>query len=443
MRDRLWRLIHFDELVPRILRNLWYLVSSTTAVSLLGLLTLALTARALGPAGLGILALVEAYVRTVDMLFRFQPTQAVIKYGAEAMETGNNERFKRLVKLSVLIDLIGGALAAIIAISLGRWAADLLGLGPDGLDYILIVAIALFFSFRPTGVALLRLFDRFGLLAVSDCFMALMRLAIAALALAFDWGIWAFIVMLLLHNLADGILAFALSLRELSRRGYGAFWRAPVGEAFVENPNFIRFLWNSNVYQILRNATLRFDVLALGVLVTPAIVGQYQVAKRSGRAVLRLARTMTQVLFPELAKLWIQGERVRFRRMIRYVTIMVLVSSIVLGLPLAFVVPGLVEAIFGEDFIGAVPMILVFGIAIVLNMTGLVFNPALISMGLDKEVLNVTILGTLLFCIAFYPAVGLWGGVGAMLCHVLFSAVWFVGCLWHLELLPRLGKSAA
>ena len=96
------RLIHFDELVPRILRNVGYLVSGTTAVSLIGIVTLVLTARALGPAGLGILALVEAYVRTIDMLFRLQPTQVLIKYGSEALEKDDKGRFERLIKLSIL-----------------------------------------------------------------------------------------------------------------------------------------------------------------------------------------------------------------------------------------------------------------------------------------------------------------------------------------------------
>ncbi|MDJ0858250.1 MAG: oligosaccharide flippase family protein [Dinoroseobacter sp.] len=437
------RLIHFDELVPRIMRNVGYLVSGTTAVALIGIVTLALTARALGPAGLGVLALVEAYIRTVDMLSRLQPTQMLIKYGAEAMEVGDKERFKRLIKLSVLIDLVGGTLAGVIAMSLGWWAARVLGLGPEGFEYILLVAVALFVSFRPTGIALLRLFDRFGLLAVSDGCVAVMRLAIVAVALAFDMGIWAFMVMLLLHSLADGIVAFVLALRELARRGYGSFWRASARDAFGENVHLFRFLWNTNINQILRNATQRFDVLALGVLVSPAIVGQYQVAKRSGKAVLRLARTMTQVLFPELAKLWIQGERARFRRMIRRVTLIVFASSVAIGVPLAFAVPSLVELVFGEEFAGSVSMILLLGVAIVLNVTGLAFNPALLSMGRDKELLNVTILGTVLFATAFVPAVSLWGGNGAMLCHILFSAVWFLGCLWHLEFRPLPEKPAA
>ncbi len=430
------RLIHFDELVPRILRNVGVVFSGTAVVSLLGIVTLAVTARALGPAGVGILALVEAYVRTIDLLSRFQPTQAIIKYAAEASEQGNRDRFERLVKLSILIDLAGGALAGTIAIALGWWASRLLELGSDGFNYILLVSLALFISFRPTGIAVLRHLNRFDLLAKADVGVAVMRLSIATAALLLDLGIWAFIVILLLQSLADGIVAFALSMRELSRHGYNGVWRASAFAAAGENPGLLRFLWNSNINQILRQAIQRFDVLALGALVGPSTVGLYEVSKRSGKAVLRLARTLTQLLYPELAKLWIRGERARFRKMIRRISMMTFVASVVLFIPMALAVPTLVTAIFGTDFLDAVPLILMLGVSIIVNITGLPFNPALFSMGRHRELLWITILGTILFAIAFYPAVMLFSAMGAVLCHLLFSAVWFIGCLWLLEARP-------
>lgn len=130
---------------------------------------------------------------------------------------------------------------------------------------------------------------------------------------------------------------------------------------------------------------------------------------------------------------------VYFCKMVRYVTLMILVFGFAIGVSLAVAIPNLVNIIFGQEFAGAVPMILMMGVSIVLNITGLVFNPALLSMGRDRELLSVTILGTVVFAAAFIPAVNLWGGTGAMLCHVLFSAVWFLGCLWHLDmrLLPE------
>lgn len=425
-------LIHFDELVPRLLRNTGMLVASSSTVGLLGLATIAITARALGPAGIGIIALIEAYVRSVDLLVRMQPTQVVIKYAADALESDDHERFKGLVKLSFLIDLVGGVISGCIAILLARWATVWFGIGEDGDQYIFLVAIALFFSFRPTGIAVLRLFDRFDLLAITDTGVAFARLCIAAVALVLDLGIWAFVVLLFLQSMADGLIVFFWGLRELRRRGYKAIWRASAYRAFANSSGFFGFLVTANLSNVLRQAVNRFDVLLLGALVGPTVVGLYQIAKRSGKAVQRLGRTFTQVLFPELAKMWARGERGRFGRMIQRVTLFILAVSTLLFVPLAFFVTDIIRVVFGPEFLDAVPIIYMQFVAIIINLTGFAFIPALLSMGLHNQLLVVTTIATLAFSIAFVPAVMIGSAVGAMSCHVLFSLVWFGGCLWLL-----------
>ncbi|MGH6915911.1 MAG: lipopolysaccharide biosynthesis protein, partial [Geminicoccales bacterium] len=77
-----------DSIIRRLLKNLTYLFSGNLAASVLSLAALALTARALGPAQFGILVLIEAYIRLIDRLVRIEPWQALIKYGAEALEQG-------------------------------------------------------------------------------------------------------------------------------------------------------------------------------------------------------------------------------------------------------------------------------------------------------------------------------------------------------------------
>ena len=422
-------LLDFDRLLPSILRNTGLLVASSTCVGILGLATIAVTARALGPAGIGIIALIEAYVRSVDLLLRLQPTQALIRYSADALEANDDNRFKRLVKLSFLIDLVGGLLSGCVAIALASWAGSWLGIGSEGTNYILLIAAALFFSFRPTGIALLRLFNRFDLLAIADTSIAFMRLCVAAVALALDFGIWAFVVLLFLQSMADGLVVFVLAMHEMHKRGYGTFWRASALEAISESPGFFAFLFNSNLSNMLKRAVTRFDVLVLGAFVEPSVIGFYQIAKRSGNAVQRLGRTFTQVLFPELARMWARGERDRFGKMVKRITGLILLVSSIFFVPLAFFVTDIVRIAFGADFLDAVPIIYVQLVAILINLTGFTFIPALLSMKLHRQLLKNTIIATVVFSLAFVPAVIFGSAIGAMMCHVLFSIVWFGGCL--------------
>ena len=61
-----WKSGIAGHMLRRVLRNMVYLHSANILVGLIGLANVAVMARALGPAGLGIVALAEAYVRLLS-----------------------------------------------------------------------------------------------------------------------------------------------------------------------------------------------------------------------------------------------------------------------------------------------------------------------------------------------------------------------------------------
>jgi O-antigen/teichoic acid export membrane protein len=71
----------------RIGRNVGIVVTGNAAAAGFGLITLALNARALGTAGLGILALIMTIATIVDRIAAFQTWQPLVKLGADALAT--------------------------------------------------------------------------------------------------------------------------------------------------------------------------------------------------------------------------------------------------------------------------------------------------------------------------------------------------------------------
>src|SRR5512140_3399038 len=106
-------------------KNTGFLIGGDTVSSVLGVLTFAITARALGAEKLGMLVLIDAYVRIVDKLVNFQSWQFMIKYGSDTLATKNSSGFKALVKLGTIVDactaVIGCAISVALAGLLARW----------------------------------------------------------------------------------------------------------------------------------------------------------------------------------------------------------------------------------------------------------------------------------------------------------------------------------
>ena len=432
MKQGITQRIFGDPIFKRVLRNMSWLFSAHMLIALFGVMSLAVTARALGPEGLGILAIVEAYVRIVDRLLRFEPWQAVIRYGVDALENNDEPRFKRLVKLSIVTDLIGGALSGSVAIALSWTLAPWIGLTENGHLYTSLVALGLYVSFRPTGVAVLRIFDRFDSLAKIDTFAAAFRLTLAVLAYYLGLGLWAFLGILLVQRLIDGLLALLVALRELRLRGFHHVLNASAFASISENKGFLRFLCNSNVNVIFRQSTQRIDVIILGALLDAGSVGFFQIAKRSADAALRFGRPLSQALYPEIARLWAKREVDRFVHVVARTTALVSIFAIAGFIPIAMNMEYLVTLFFGREFAGAATLVTLQGIASIVYLGGIVLNPTMLSMGRDKELVMITVLCTTAFAVCFVPLVQLTGVAGASISHLIFNLFWFSGCMYFL-----------
>ncbi|NHF73081.1 lipopolysaccharide biosynthesis protein [Paracoccus xiamenensis] len=413
----------------RMSRNLSWTFASQLFMSVAALATLFITARALGPAGLGTVALVESFVRIVDLILRLEPWQAVIRFAIQAQHRGDTPAFLRLIKLSVLIDAAGGVLAGAVCVILAPLVTPLIGL-PEGVgtQYIWLMAFGLFFSFRPTATAVLRIFDRFDRLAWVDMISATVRLLLSLVAWLAGLGIWAFIAILLVQSLLDGLLAFAIALHELRRRGHGDALRAPGLVALRENPGFLRFLWNSNFNVILRQSANRFDVLILGAMMNPAAVGIYQLGKRVMNRVTKLAAPVRQTIYPELARLWEKRNLRQFNRLILIVSVAILALQLVIAVPIMLNMESVIALVFGPAFAGAGTVMNILLLSAIIFASGVALNPALLAMGQDRMLVRVTVLSTILFALTFLPFIHFWGVEGAAASNLIFNLTWTIGC---------------
>ena len=429
MIKRWWGAAFSDDVFRRLLRNVTYLFSAHVLVAVIGLLTLAVLARALGPAGLGVIALIEAYIRTVDRIFRFEPWQAVVRYGAIALENGREDDFRRLTKFATLFDLFGASLGALAALGAAKYAASWLGLDDDQTRMAMWFSATLAFSLSSTPTAILRLFDKFGLIAKMSAGLACTRLFLMVLVWQLGGGLWSFVIVLMLYQIAEQLTPLALAWRELRRQGYVGVWRTPLRGLLAENPGLPRFVWNSNINVMARTSTNRFDTLILGALLDPAAVGLYQLAKRTGLAALRLGRPIQQAVYPDVARLWARGEVARFRSIVLRVNGVMGALGAVAFVVIVPSVDILVRLAFGSEFAAAAPLIIVQVLAVMLFLAGNTFNPALLSIGADRSLIRVTLTATIVFFAAFVPFVHQFGLVGASLSHVAFNFTWLVGCL--------------
>jgi O-antigen/teichoic acid export membrane protein len=408
--------------------NLAWLGSSQALIAMLGILALGLTAQALGPAGLGVLAVIEAYARTVARLTHPEPWQALIQHGAAALEDGDCERFGQLAWLSLWVDVLGGVVSAGVGVALAFWIAGLLTAASGHGGLMALTALAMMAATRPTGMGLLRLYDRFDLLARIDTGVALLRLALTAGAWALGLGLTGFVLVLIAWSVVDGVIVMVFAAREMRLHGHRMRPAAPRA-ILAANPGLPRLFVNSNINVTLRQLRQRLDIVLLATVLPAAQLGLYQLARRIGIAVLRLGRPLAQIVYPEYARLAAQRRFRKLGLLTMTVSLGLTAMLLVVLLPFGWQMERVLHLLFGAEFTAAAGTVTLMAVAVAIYMASMTLGPALMSLGHDRELALLTALTTALFFALLIPAAQRWGAEGAALVHLGANLLWMIAAL--------------
>jgi O-antigen/teichoic acid export membrane protein len=413
----------FDQRFTRLIKDGGVLLGGNTAATILGLGTLAVTARALTPAEFGLLVLIQSYVVIVDRLFNFQTWQAVIKYGADALRIGNGS-IKKVINLGVRIDvataLLAFAIAYLSAGTVGGW----FGWNDEIILMTRVYCLTIAFNIAGTPTGILRLFDKFKLLSLQKILAEAFRLVGALVALFAGLGLEGFVLVWMGTAILGYVLLAAFAFVELRDHRLLGFPKESLRSLDSLFPGIWGFLVTTNLNSGIRLASREGDMLLVGGLLGPAAAGLYKVAKQISSLLARVSDPFYQAIYPELARLW-SASRIR-----EFVSLAVK-SSAAAGIMALIGWSGFLligEWIIGHflapEYTAAFAVTSVYMLAYVIAVAGFPLHPAMLAMGKPHLTFWVHTLATLAYVPALYALVSMYGLVGAGLAYVLFYVVW-------------------
>lgn len=405
----------------RLLRNLGWLLGGQGLAGLFGLLFLAVAARKLGPAGFGLFVVALTYGQLFSNLSHFESWKGVIRFGALHLAANGQAQLSRLLGFTAALDwasaLAGAALAVLIAFLIGplvRWPIELQ-------EQCAAFAAALVAGSGGTPTGILRLFNRFDLLAFTEAFAPVIRLLGAIFAWLGGGGVTAFLaawaVGAIVQLLATWVAALLVSRQKLS------ISRQSLRSASLENRGLWHFMWRTSLSSSLRFLSMQAGTLAVGASVGPAMAGGFRLADRIATAITKPTEQLARVVYPELAHLVATDDRKLLRRMLLRSTLMSLAfAGAAVGV---FVIAGrlILRLIAGPQFTFAQPFLAVLAIASAIELSGFVLEPWHNAHGGAAIVLRARLAGAIVYGAFLIGLLPLFGALGAAFAAVASSAV--------------------
>ncbi len=426
--------------LARVLANAGALLGGRGVNAVVGLAYMALAGRSLGLSLFGALTLINAFAQTLGDMAKFQSWQTVVQYGAKPLLDGDRTTFQQVLRFALVLDLVG----ALIGVTLGvggallfsRWLGWSQDLAPAAALYCLSIAAMT----SATAVGLLRLFDRFKVLAGEQAISSTVRLIGCAIAAALHAPVEGFLLAWAAGTIASFTYVAAVAVWSLHGRGLlqGFSLKGPLGQGL---PGVWRFAWATNFSSTIDVGFTHVLTLAVGALVGPGPAALWRVGRQVADGMAKPARLMLPALHPEFAKLRAQKNDAAMLRLARQVG---LIGGGVAGLLLLVcLVAGqwLLTIVMGAEFAPAAGIMTWQVAAAAIGVMALPIEPMLVSMRAAGAALRVRIVVSVAYLLALAPLLKTFGLTGAGAALVLAMAGMALGMF--ITLRSKLRQEAA
>jgi len=406
----------------RMLANFALLATGKAGAGVLSLGVLLLVAPLLGPRDFGVLVLVHGYVTLVGTVVAFSGWHGVVRYGAEALERGEPDRFARLVRFVALVELGCGLAAVAVAAALAPVVGPRLGWSADTVAVAVPYSLAVLGTVRATPGGLVQIAGRFDWLGWHNLVQPGVRLAGAAIVWSTGGGLTALLWVWFASALAEGAAMWAWGWAAWRRLGIDRPLLGSIAGVRIENERLVSFLATTNVDLTLRHLAPRLLPLTVGWVLGPAATGVFSLAQRAGAALQVPATLIGQASYAVMADLLATGRRAAFARSVWRATGWAVAVAAPFVAVLALFPGRLIGWLGGDSFEGgALVLVLVAGAGAV-RLGASALSSGLIALGRPGRSAGINLVASL----GLFPLlpVLLWRmGVDGAGVHALLTAV--------------------
>jgi O-antigen/teichoic acid export membrane protein len=388
-----------DDSFRSLVKNTSYLAVSKGVSAVAGIATLAFAGRALGLVEFGLLILIASYSQAASGLTRFQSWQLIIRYGGAALTSGDQGTFKRSIGFGLGLDassgLVGLAAAMLLLPLIGPWTGIQGDLIATAMAYCLLVPT----MGAATPVGVLRALDRFDLIGWQGTVTPIFRSVLAGIGWWQGWSLPAFVAIWFVTDLGGDLFQWFLAGRELKRKEMLSGIRPTLRPRGL--PGAWPFAIQVNVHSSLMSAWGPVARVIIGGLLGPASAALYRVASSLADSAQKPADLLSKAYYPEVVRMDLTTKH-PWRLMLRG-TAMASAFGIAAVLVVLLIGQWLLATLFGPDFVGAYPVLLVLvGVPLVWTV-GFPLTPMLYALDRPDAPLKARAIGTVVYLAIVAP----------------------------------------
>jgi O-antigen/teichoic acid export membrane protein len=367
-----------NESGKRIAKNATVLMASQLITWGMALLLTFFLPRYLGATGFGKFQLAISLWAIVSVFVNFGMDTYLVKEVARKPEDLNN-LFSTSTYIRILLFTIG-TLAMILYIQLVDYP------GETNLIILIIGVSAFFNQLAGTTRAMLNGLEDLTVVSVSDILTKGTNTILAIILLLLGLQV----TTIALVAIVSAVVGFTFQFYKLARANNIQLQRFNFSQCRIMLRESIPYLF-MNGFLVLY---MQVDIVVISLLVSERALGWYGTADRLFSTLLFIPGIYIAAVFPALSRTHTK-EKTTNGKLFKFSFNLVLLTAVPIGLGLIIIAEPIILLLFGSDFIGSIPILMVFGVVLIITYLNMIVGIFLISMDKQRQWTMVIVFATL------------------------------------------------
>lgn len=299
-----------DNFWKNLFKNSFWAFFGDASASAITFIISIILIKIIGSESYGILILAQSYMNIMDVIINIQSWRSTIQYGQKALVDGNEKELHSYVKLGCIMDISTAILCFIISILLPNLIGELLHWSNEMILCSEIFAITIISHFAGTPTAILRLFNKYNLVALSKTLAAIFKITaiVAYYLITKNLNLVSSTIIFMLTDFIGNILLVIFAFYNYSKK----YKISDIIKAKMpkDAKSFISYTLWGTLSEIVDLPVQTIDIFIVSVLGN-ATVAIYKIFKQIIGIISKVTGPIQQSILPQFSELSAKGNEKR------------------------------------------------------------------------------------------------------------------------------------
>lgn len=411
-----------DSFWNNLVKNSFWAFAGDSVASAIGLVVTIILIKLIGNEKYGCLVIGQTYMTIIDIIINVQSWKGVIQFGQKSLVEKNEKALGKYIQIGSILDVSTAILCGIIALILAPVIGGWLKWSQETIICAQILSVEIFSHLSGTSTAILRILNKFNLVALQKFLTAIVKISIL-LILLIKGGTISLVTATIAYASADifgnillVFLAFSSYIKKYGKRNLIN------NNEKIDIKRFVSFTLWGTVLDIVDIPVNYFDIFIVSLLGTN-MVAVFKVFKQCISILSKVTSPIQQSVLPQFSELKAEGEIERGFRAVKSIRNVILKVIEPIALIVGVSSPLWLGFVYGEEYAYHWEVLLIYLLVQTFALSYTTIHPYFLSLDKAKNATIYSLISNIIYCVVAYILVIKFGMIGIIIAYFIQSSV--------------------